>query len=266
MFKKLILASLFSSPLCMIASLSAAQTHKHAQTHDHSPHQNHNHQTQNTPSAQLPAADFVFTEAPDDHVLGADFAPITIISYASVTCSHCGHWFSNIWPDVEESLVDTGKIRFVLREFPTQPQALSLTGFALAECAPKADFMSVIEYQMENQTQIFEQARTGNGKTAYKKIAKLAGLNNDAEISACLQDPSQTAHIGLSVRRADAAGVKGVPAFFINGEPYKGDQSAQAFTTIIDTMLETGASSLPPTSRFSPSDKIEIKPAITPIK
>ena len=257
MFKKLILTTLLSSALSAIASLSAAQTH------DHNAHQNHNHQTQNAPASQRPAPDFVFTEAPDDHVLGANFAPITIISYASVTCSHCGHWFSNIWPDVKTNLVDAGKIRFVLREFPTQPQALSLTGFALAECAPKEDFMSVIEYQMENQAQIFEQARAGQGKAAYKKVADLAGLKNDDQIAACLQDPSQTAHIGLSIHRAEAAGVSGVPAFFINGQPYKGDQSAAAFTKIIDSMLSTGASQLP---RAKNPDKINIKPAISSIE
>jgi len=258
-----------AATLCAFAvsSASFAQNAHQGHNHQNNPH-TQNPQTQNPPAANLPAPDYVFTEAPDDHVIGADFAPITMISYASVTCSHCGNWFSNIWPDVKRQLVDSGKIRFVLREFPTPPQALSLTGFALAECAPKEKFMSVIEYQMENQAKIFEQARAGKGKAAYNKIAKRAGLQNDAQIANCLNDPRNTGHIELSTRRADAAGVKGVPAFFINGEAYKGDQSAQAFTQLIDMMLATGASRLPIQSgprRYGPN-KIKIKPAISPFK
>jgi len=198
------------------------------------------------PQAQLPvqqAPNFVFTEAPDDYVVGGNFAPITVITYASVTCPHCGNWFTKEWPKVKAKLVESGKIRFVLREYPTAPAALSMTGFALAACAPRERYMSVIEYQMENQTKILKQSQQGKGREAYDKIARVAGLNNDADISACLSSPYPTQHINLSQSRAAAAGVQSVPAFFINGQPYKGDQSAKAMISLVDSMLGIGVSS-----------------------
>jgi len=242
--RKMLKPIILTATTMLFSSVSYAQDHNAHDGHSHGAQPHGQTQDQNQ-APQLPAPDFVFTEAPDDHVVGDEFAPITIITYASVTCSHCGNWFTNIWPEVQSQLVDTQKIRFVLREFPTAPSALSMTGFAMAQCAPEEDYMSVIEYQMENQEKIFEQARAGEGKAAYAKVAKIAGLKNDAEISACLSNPSATDHINLSLRRAEAAGVKGVPAFFINGEAYKGDQSAKALTKLVNTMLETGSSSLP---------------------
>jgi len=200
----------------------------------------------------------------DDHAVGGDFAPITLITYASVTCGHCGNWFTKMWPDVKSSLVETDKIRFVLRELPTAPAALSMTGFAMSECAPAEDYMSVIEYQMENQAEIFEQAKQGKGQEAYAKIGKIAGLDDNEKITACLTDQSNIDHIILSQRRADAAGVSGVPAFFINGEEYKGDQNAKAIIKLVDTMIETGSSSLPKPAENP--DKIKIKPAISAIE
>lgn len=215
-------------------------------------HEGHNHDARTgtttpsqAPPIELGAPDFIFTEAPDDHVIGSDFAPITMITYASVTCSHCGSWFSNIWPQVKTDLVDSGKIRFILRELPTAPQALSMTGFIMAECAPEEDYIAVIEYQMENQAELFEQAQKGNGAQAYAKVAKIAGLNDNPAIGACLSDPKHAAHVNLSARRAQAANISGVPAFFINGAPYKGDQSAQALSAHIDGLFKTSTSSAP---------------------
>ena len=236
MLKKIFL----SSAITLIASASYAQdAHK---GHQHGPQPQAGNAVQ---GLDLSKVDFVFSEAPDDHVVGGDFAPITIIAYASVTCSHCSNWFTNEWPDVKASLVETDKIRFVFREFPTAPAALSLTGFAMANCAPKEDFFSVVEYQMENQAEIIEQTQQGKGQEVYGKIAKLAGLDTDEKVAACLTAEREGGHIEVSLDRAAAAKVQGVPAFYINGDAYKGKQSAKDFIELIDTMIETGSSSLP---------------------
>ncbi|MEP1230636.1 MAG: thioredoxin domain-containing protein [Litorimonas sp.] len=254
MLKSVLRAGVITISASLLTSTAYAQNHS---DHQHSP----------DPSTQTStplAPDFVFTEAPEDHAIGGDFAPITMITYASVTCGHCGNWFSNIWPEVKTELVETDKIRFVLRPLPTAPAALSVTGFTMAECAPDADYMSVIEYQMENQKEILELAQAGQGQAAYAKIAKLAGLDDDAEITACLSDKNNSDHIALSNHRANAAGVSGVPAFFINGEEYKGDQSAKAIIKLINEMIETGSSSLPAAATENP-DKIKITPPISTI-
>ena len=233
-----------------------AKSDPDTQSHDHDQH----HAADKAPDdISENAPDFVFTEAPDDHVIGSDFAPITVIAYASVTCSHCGNWFSNIWPDVKSELVDSEKIRFILREFPTAPAQLSVVGFVLAECAPEQDYMATIIHQMQRQTEIFELAQQGNAAQAFKDIAAIAGLDTDDEINACLSDPATQQHVQLSVSRAQAANVKGVPAFFVNGEAYTGDQSAQALTAHIDSLINTGSSQNPEQISQDPLDLLKVK-------
>ncbi|MEP3654013.1 MAG: thioredoxin domain-containing protein [Litorimonas sp.] len=195
----------------------------------------------------LPArvTDFAFTEAPDDHVLGSEDAALTLVVWASVTCPHCASWFINEWPIVQSELIDTGKLRFVFREFPTAPGNLAMAGFRLAECAPTADYMSIIEYQMENQSAIFKAAQEGRGAEAYGEIAALAGMETNEAMTSCLRNPDITAHIVDNSSRATLAGIKSVPAFLINGQHYKGDSDAKSLVALINDMEEKGISALP---------------------
>ncbi len=196
---------------------------------------------------ELPSkvADYALIEAQDDHTIGSEDAAQTLIVWASVTCPHCSDWFTNEWPDIKTELVDTGILRVVFREFPTAPAQMALTGFLLAECAPSADYMSVIEYQMENQKEIFKEAKEGNGRDAYDKIAKLAGMDDEAAVTACLRNPDMLNHIQDNADRATAAKIKGVPAFLINGETYEGDPDAKSLVDLITDMDEKGITALP---------------------
>ena len=182
------------------------------------------------------------SEAPNDHVLGSKDAATTMIVWASVTCPHCGDWFSNEWPLVKSELVETGKLRFIFREFPTAPPELSMTGFRLANCAPTADYMSMIEYQMEHQDEIFKAAQEGRAPEIYREIAKLGGMETDEAISTCLRNPDMTAYIKDNIDRATLAKVSGVPAFLINGEPYSDKQDAQSLIKLINQMDGTAPS------------------------
>ncbi len=196
---------------------------------------------------ELPArvSDFVFTEAPDDHVTGHEDAAITMIIWASVTCSHCSSWFSKEWPSVKSELVETGKLRVVLREFPTAPGNLAMAGFQLANCAPTEDYFSIIEYQMEQQEKIFEAAREGRGAEVYGEIANLAGMATNEAMTTCLRNPDIAAHIVDNASRAKLAGIKGVPGFLINGLPYKGNTDAETLVDLIGEMDAKGLSTLP---------------------
>jgi len=148
-------------------------------------------------------------------VLGSDTAPITMIVWASVTCPHCSDWFTNEWPSIKKELIEPGKMRFVFRELPTQPAQLAMVGFMMAQCAPEEDYF------------------------------KLAGLKNEADINACLADQDKLAHIHTNSDRANGAALKGVPAFYINGESYEGKQDAGTLIKLINTMDEKGLSALP---------------------
>lgn len=209
-------------------------------------------QGQNAQELPPRVTNYPTSEAPDDHVLGSTDAAITMIVWASVTCPHCGDWFSDEWPIVKSELVDTGKLRFIFREFPTAPAELSMTGFRLANCAPTSDYMSMIEYQMENQDKIFKAAQEGRAAEVYREIAKLGGMETDEAITSCLRNPDMTAHIIDNSNRADLAKIRGVPAFLINGQTYRGAQDAKSLIELVNEMNEKGLSALP--DDIKPSD------------
>lgn len=196
-----------------------------------------------TPDA--PAIDYVFTEAPDDHTLGNADAAQTLIIYASVTCPHCRDWFTDHWESVKTELVDTDTTRLIFRELPTAPAQMSMTGFLLAECAPREDYFDIMTYQMKNQDKIFAAAKAGNAGEEYQAIAKQAGMGDDAAITACLRNPDMMAHIQASTDRLRASGARGVPAFFINGERYDGETDADTLVALLRDMDAKGISAIP---------------------
>jgi protein-disulfide isomerase len=78
-----------------------------------------------------------------DIILGSATAPVTIIEYASMTCPHCAHFAEKTLPELQTRYIDTGKVRFIFREFPLDP--LAAGGFMLARCAGKDKYMQVVE-------------------------------------------------------------------------------------------------------------------------
>lgn len=178
-----------------------------------------------SPSIDRPA--YLFTPAPDDHILGAEAAPHTLIVYASVSCPHCAHWFVQEWPQIKDRLIKTNRLRFVFREFPTEPVQLAMTGFFLANCAEtEAGFFASIEYQMQNQSQIFDSVKAGHGRATYDAIAARNGLDEPAKIEACFQRKTVLEHIQRTYQRAEQAGIRSVPSFILDGAVYEGGRSA----------------------------------------
>ena len=94
-------------------------------------------------AGQADPADLAKTGPDGDIVLGSDKAPVTIIEYASMTCPHCAHFSENTFPELQKRYIDTGKVRFIFREFPLD--ALAAAGFMLARCAGNDKFMPVVE-------------------------------------------------------------------------------------------------------------------------
>lgn len=175
--------------------------------------------------------DYIFTEAPTDHVLGNAEADNTLIVYASNVCPACGGWFATYWPAIKSELVETGELRFVFRPFVTQPADLSFTGFLMAGCAPDEDYMTVIEDQFSRQRTILDAAKAGDGtklRSEYDNIAKLAGMTDTPSISACLTDEANMQSIMTSINRASAGGIDSVPSFIFNGNVMSGAHDVDA--------------------------------------
>ncbi len=169
-----------------------------------------------------------------DVVLGSDKAPVTIIEYASMTCPHCAHFSTTTFPELQKRYIDTGKVRFIFREFPLDP--LAAAGFMLARCAGKDKFMPIIETLFAKQ----QEWMVKNPLDPLRAIARQFGYTEQS-FDACLANQ----HIldGIQTvrdRAAEKLGVNSTPTFFVNGKRLVGDQSIEAMVKEIEPYLKEG--------------------------
>ncbi len=178
------------------------------------------------------------TGALSEMVLGADNAPITVIEYASVTCSHCAHWHEEIFPTIEENYIKTGKVRFVLREMPVIPghPALvprSYAGSMLARCAADkggADAYFDVMHRLFEGQEVWAFGNDPKGELL--KIAATADID-ETDFEACLERADLKAHIDKNISIAtEEYDLQGTPGFIINGEYRRFD----AFEEIFDAL------------------------------
>lgn len=156
-------------------------------------------------------------EVDGDHAIGNPNATVTIVEYASVTCGHCANWHEAVWPELRKDYVDSGKVRFIYREFPTAPVALAEVGFLIANCAPEDKYFANIALQYEKQSTLINSAQQGRAKEEYTNLAKAAGLSEE-EFNACIANEEEYERMQAVVQDGFEKGVTGTPSFFINGE------------------------------------------------
>lgn len=153
--------------------------------------------------------------AEGDMALGAaEGAKVTVIEYASVTCSHCAQWQAQVWPTFKAKYVDTNKVRYVFREFPTQPVEVATAGFLVARCAGPDRYFDVVHELMARQAEMFSAA---SPRPLLLDVATKAGLS-EAQFQACLSDKAAIEKLDARIKAGLAAGVDGTPTFFVNGE------------------------------------------------
>jgi len=154
-------------------------------------------------------------EVSTDHALGSADAPITVVEYASVACGHCANWHESVWPDLKSKYVDTGKVRYIYREFPTGNVSLAMVGHLLANCAGDDKFFGMIGVQMKRQDKLMSAG--SNVKAEYVALAKSAGMS-EADFDACMSNQDQIDRLNAIADAGSNAGVTGTPTFFINGK------------------------------------------------
>jgi protein-disulfide isomerase len=169
-----------------------------------------------------------------DIVLGNADAPVTIVEYASMTCSHCAHFHNAVLPKLKEKYIDTGKVRLVLREFPLDNLAAAAS--MLIRCAPedkRKEMMGAFFAKQEEWA--FVQ---GNPVPALFKIAGDFGFTKES-FDQCLTD--QKLLDGITATREHAnkeLGVRGTPAFFINGKRLDRSDEIGYFDTALEPLLK----------------------------
>ena len=170
-----------------------------------------------------------------DMVLGSKDAPVIVVEYASMTCPHCAHFDETTYPQVKKNYIDTGKVRWILREFPLDP--LAAAAFMMARCA--ADGSPPKYYDMVNT--LFHQQDTWAIQKPIPPllaIAKQAGMTEE-KFKACLSDQKQLDKVQAERQRAiDQFKVKATPTFFIGGTSVEGALSYESFAKLLDAQLK----------------------------
>ena len=166
-----------------------------------------------------------------DKVLGDPDAPVEIIEYASMTCPHCASFHEGVFPQLKEEYIDTGKVRFVLREFPFDPLAAAV--FMLARCSD-AKYYDVVDLFFEQQrTWAVREGALGE----IRKLAKQAGFTDEA-FETCLTDQKLLDGINaVKDHGARELGVRATPTIFVDGKQVEGSRNIKAFREIIDAKL-----------------------------
>jgi len=168
-----------------------------------------------------------------DMVLGKEDAPVTIVEYSSLSCPHCAHFHKDVMPALKSDYIDTGKLRYIEREFPLNQAALG--GAVLARCVDPSRFFAFTDLLFSRQE---DWAFKDDALQRLRLYAKQAGLT-DADFEKCLDDEALQKKV-LAVReRGEKEGVKGTPAFFINGKIFNGAPTLAALTEAMKPYLST---------------------------
>lgn len=168
-----------------------------------------------------------------DLVLGKADAPATVVEYASLTCGHCANFHNKAFPAIKEKLIDTGKIKFILREFPLDN--LATAAAMLTRCAggEKTYPLAAVLFQKQEE---WAFVRT-NPVPELFKIARQAGFTQEA-FDKCLTDQKLMDDVmAVRERASKTFGVNSTPTFFVNGTRLR----AQATVETIEAALAAAA-------------------------
>ena len=169
-----------------------------------------------------------------DMALGPAKAPVTIVEYASMTCPHCAAFEQNVFPMLRSKYIDTGKVRFVFREFPLDIVAAEAS--MLARCAANNDaekFFDVVDRVFKQQDQLMAQPLQ-----ALRMIGKQSGMSEQA-VDACGTNQAELDKIAADQKIAhEVLKVDATPTLFINGEMLKGGPSFEELDKKIILLLK----------------------------
>ena len=171
-----------------------------------------------TPTAS-PAKGGKLAPQAGDMSLGSPKAKIQVIEYASLSCPHCARFNADVFPAFKAKYIDTGKVRYTLREMLTPPAEVAAAGFMMARCAGPGKYFPVVDEVFRSQDKW-----DGDIKPVFLEIAKKNGMT-DAQFESCLTSQANMDAVNQRVKAAIDLGVSSTPTFFINGKKYEGEQT-----------------------------------------
>ncbi len=180
------------------------------------------------------AAEVAKPQSLPDMALGPADAKVTITEYASMTCPHCAAFNDQVFPKIKAEYIDTGKVRYIFREFPLDIKAAA--GSMLSRCIANGDatkYFAVTDLLFKSQSDWVMK----NTAESLTRIGKQAGLSQQ-QVDDCLKDQALLDKIAADQKYAsEVLKVDSTPTFFINGEKIKGEASIEEFEKKINPLL-----------------------------
>lgn len=168
-------------------------------------------------------------DAPEDRILGNAEAPVTIIEYASLSCPHCANFHATRFKWIKENYIDTGKVKFIFRDFPLNQPAL--LGSMLAQCAPPERYYAFLDLLFRQQA---TWAFSESVMEELAKIARVGGIGK-AAFDDCMSNVELSERIiesrKIGVEKYDVAST---PSLIVDGKLLKGIPSENELTDLIN--------------------------------
>jgi protein-disulfide isomerase len=156
----------------------------------------------------------------DDMSLGDPNAKVAVVEYASLGCPVCAHWNNTVFQDFKTKYIDTGKVRYTLREFLTGDAPVASAGFLLARCAGAPKYFQVVDAVWRQEEPLLESDRNAEKRDALVKIAQSMGLT-ESQFNTCVTDDKAILALNSrSEKWASEDHIENTPTFVINGKIY----------------------------------------------
>jgi protein-disulfide isomerase len=165
-------------------------------------------------------------------VLGDPDAPLTMIEFSSLTCPHCATFHRDSYKPIVETYVETGKLKFEMRDFPLDQYALRAS--AMARAVDGKRYFALIDVLFKQQSQ---WSRSQNPIDALKQIARLAGISADVADAHMGNKELLDGILNARLAAQRTYDVNSTPTFVIGDEVVRGAQPFATFQTVIDGML-----------------------------
>ena len=163
-----------------------------------------------------------------DRVLGKATAPVTVIEYVSLTCPHCANFQKTLFPRVKKEFIDTGKVRYIVREFPIGH--MSGAAAIVNRCAPEDKYFFLLNQFLTRQPEWVSQEVRPD---ALYSVAKSSGMTRET-FDKCLSNQVIIDGLTEVKQRGRQFGVIGTPTFFINGRKAQGEVTFDEIKALIE--------------------------------
>lgn len=164
-----------------------------------------------------------------DLIVGNPDAAITLIEYASLTCSHCANFHRDVYPLIKEEFIKTGKVKLVFRNYTRDRADLAVA--MITRCAGPEKMFDLIGVYFDRQLQ---WARPGiDPLPEIVDIARRAGISR-ADVDACMNNAALQNDVIEMFKQGQSDGLTGTPFFILNGDSFSGERSFEEFTEMFE--------------------------------